>query len=87
MSQASFEPSIPALEWPKNYALDRVASGIGQFFVLLIVIVRERRCWYWGKPYLIIMHGINNVQGDKRITVHLMITVLKHAKIPTKLII
>jgi len=29
MTPAGFEPTIPASEWPRTHALDRVATGTG----------------------------------------------------------
>jgi hypothetical protein len=31
MSLAGFETAIPAIEWQQTYALDRTATGIGQY--------------------------------------------------------
>jgi hypothetical protein len=37
MSQAGFEPAIPASEWLKIHALDGVANGIGKDKVLRMI--------------------------------------------------
>jgi hypothetical protein len=35
MSLVGFEPEIPTSEWPQIYALDRTATGIGQFLFII----------------------------------------------------
>ena len=36
MAPAGIEPTIPASEWPRSYALDRAATEIGSFgFIIL----------------------------------------------------
>jgi hypothetical protein len=39
MASAGFESAIPVIEWPQTYALDRGATGIGQFLLLPLLIV------------------------------------------------
>jgi hypothetical protein len=38
MPPAGFEPTIPASERPQTHALDRAATGTGNFTFLLMVI-------------------------------------------------
>jgi hypothetical protein len=39
MPRAVFEPATPATERPQTYALDRAATGIGEFYLLLMQII------------------------------------------------
>ena len=68
MLPVGFEPTISAGERPQTYALDRAATGTG-----------------WSRPiYMCVCLCVCVcvcVQGDQNISVHLTITVQKHAKI------
>jgi len=39
MPSAGFELTIPAIEQPETYALERASTGIGEFTCILFVIV------------------------------------------------
>jgi hypothetical protein len=45
MPPVGFEPTVSAGERPKNYALDRAATGIGITFIVVIwkIILKEER--------------------------------------------
>jgi hypothetical protein len=38
MPPVEFEPAIPASDWPQTHALDRAATGIGENYIIFLVI-------------------------------------------------
>ena len=59
MPPAGFEPTISAGERPQTYALDRVATGIGTFVIML-----STQIWLWQKLH-IFPWSITTILGPK----------------------